>query len=233
MISLRENDSTFRSKPVAKPVVSLVGNAIAFSRHTLAALSEEHPDAEFIRVANVDELRNLADTRSDILLVILDENFTSDLISDPAGFSASAGNATLAVMYRDPATAAEFLVEAERTPGLTDVGLMPFDAQIDVWISLIELLLRGEVFYPSSLFFDSHGSRSSSPSASEPLKHLTDREWEVLRLIHKGLQNKRIAADLAVSEHTVKLHVHHLLRKLNVPNRTSAAAWYSQNGDPQ
>ncbi|MGH6862017.1 MAG: response regulator transcription factor, partial [Phyllobacterium sp.] len=47
-----------------------------------------------------------------------------------------------------------------------------------------------------------------------------------LELLSEGLQNKIIADRLTLSEHTVKVHVHNLIRKLRVHNRTQAAAVY-------
>jgi len=55
-----------------------------------------------------------------------------------------------------------------------------------------------------------------------PLKMLTPRESEVLRLLEKGLQNSEIAGLIGVSPHTAKAHVANLLRKLGVSNRTEA-----------
>jgi len=52
---------------------------------------------------------------------------------------------------------------------------------------------------------------------------LTPREVEVLRLLAQGKSNRELARDLGISEGTVKLHVHHLLRKLGVRSRTQAA----------
>ena len=46
----------------------------------------------------------------------------------------------------------------------------------------------------------------------------------MLGLLSQGLQNKLIADRLELSEHTVKVHVHNLIRKLHVHNRTQAAA---------
>src|SRR5436305_2916498 len=47
----------------------------------------------------------------------------------------------------------------------------------------------------------------SPPSRVEPAEPLTPREIEVLQLLAEGLSNKRIAARLAISEHTAKFHV--------------------------
>lgn len=54
-------------------------------------------------------------------------------------------------------------------------------------------------------------------------RSLTSRELEVLKLVAKGMGNKEIAAELSIAEVTVKLHVSHVLEKLNVKDRTEAA----------
>jgi DNA-binding NarL/FixJ family response regulator len=53
---------------------------------------------------------------------------------------------------------------------------------------------------------------------------LTPREVEVLRLVAQGLSNRAIAERLVITERTVKAHVTHILRKLDVSSRTQAAA---------
>ena len=40
-----------------------------------------------------------------------------------------------------------------------------------------------------------------------------------------------MAAELGLSEHTVKLHIHHLINKLGVSNRTGAAIWFLAQGE--
>jgi LuxR family transcriptional regulator, maltose regulon positive regulatory protein len=57
-----------------------------------------------------------------------------------------------------------------------------------------------------------------------PLPGVTAREREVLRLLAEGLTNRQIAERLVVSEHTVHRHVTNILRKLDLPSRTAAAA---------
>lgn len=52
---------------------------------------------------------------------------------------------------------------------------------------------------------------------------LTAREREVLRLLAIGLTNRAIAEKLSVSVETVKSHVHHIMQKLQVGDRTQAA----------
>src|SRR5256885_4037887 len=54
-------------------------------------------------------------------------------------------------------------------------------------------------------------------------RSLSTREIDVLRLVAKGFGNKEIAGALKIAEVTVKLHVSHVLEKLEVKDRTQAA----------
>lgn len=63
----------------------------------------------------------------------------------------------------------------------------------------------------------------ASPSLPRQLDRLTARQREVLALLAHGRANKEIAAQLGITEATVKLHVHHILRTLKLNNRTEAA----------
>jgi len=58
------------------------------------------------------------------------------------------------------------------------------------------------------------------------LSTLTNREREILELIAKGLPNKLIARELDISDGTVKVHVKHLLKKLELRSRVEAAVWF-------
>lgn len=54
---------------------------------------------------------------------------------------------------------------------------------------------------------------------------LTEREQRILEQIAAGLSNKLIARELDITEGTVKVHVKHVLRKLNLRSRVEAAVW--------
>lgn len=63
----------------------------------------------------------------------------------------------------------------------------------------------------------------AGPSSDPILGRLTDREVEVLRLVAVGRSNREIAAELFLSEKTVKTHISNILAKLHVADRTQAA----------
>ena len=59
---------------------------------------------------------------------------------------------------------------------------------------------------------------------------LTEREIQVLQLISRGASNPEIAEGLCITVNTVKTHISHILAKLQVENRTQAAAYAVQRG---
>ncbi|HTT89953.1 MAG TPA: response regulator transcription factor [Acidimicrobiales bacterium] len=59
--------------------------------------------------------------------------------------------------------------------------------------------------------------------APDPLRSLSPREREVLRLIARGHSNRQIARDLGIGEQTVKTHVSNVLAKLDLQDRVQAA----------
>jgi two-component system nitrate/nitrite response regulator NarL len=65
------------------------------------------------------------------------------------------------------------------------------------------------------------------PPAPDPLAQLSAREMQVLEQIALGASNKEIARTLEIAETTVKIHVQHILRKLNLSSRVQAAVFAS------
>jgi len=69
----------------------------------------------------------------------------------------------------------------------------------------------------------------AKPDPQNP-NQLSARESEVLALLAEGLPNKQISARLAISAATVRTHLMHIYKKLNVHCRTEAAAKFLRAG---
>ncbi len=65
---------------------------------------------------------------------------------------------------------------------------------------------------------------------ASPLASLTPRELDILRAVTAGASNKEIARQFAIAETTVKIHVQHILRKLDVSSRVHAAVMATEHG---
>lgn len=104
-------------------------------------------------------------------------------------------------------------------------GYVPRDAPIEALCSAIADVEAGRLACPAeisgallhALFRSEHQSDGLNPELA-----LTHREMDVLHLLGHGLSNKEIARDLCLSVATVKHHVHSILVKLKLPNRTLA-----------
>ena len=92
---------------------------------------------------------------------------------------------------------------------------------------IVRRAAAGEVTIPRYLLghvFDELARVERRVDANVALTPLSGREREVLALIGKGRRNREIAEILAISELTVKRHVHNMLEKLGVPTRAAAVS---------
>lgn len=105
-------------------------------------------------------------------------------------------------------------------------GYLLKDTEPDTLLEQIKRIAQGEVILSDSI----KNLLLERTHEDNPLDSLTDREMGVLRQIATGLSNKQIAAQLFISEETVKVHIRNLLRKLNVHSRVAATVlFFEQN----
>ena len=98
--------------------------------------------------------------------------------------------------------------------------------------SLIDCLrhvAEGRRWLPSSIVQPAIRRASAAARRISPFELLTRREKEVARLIADGLSNKEAATRLAMSEGTVKIHLHSIYSKLGVDNRTAVAILFTRD----
>ncbi|QDT68427.1 Transcriptional regulatory protein DegU [Planctomycetes bacterium MalM25] len=119
---------------------------------------------------------------------------------------------------------------AARASALGAAGFLSKTAGRQELIDAIKTVAEGGSCWPGRLLRRLTGSVNMPSGESGPATPLTSRESEVLKQLAFGLSNKEIAAALGISYETVKEHVQHILRKLNVADRTQAAVWAVRQG---
>lgn len=107
-------------------------------------------------------------------------------------------------------------------------GYLLKDMEPDDVVDAVQRAVRGEtVVAPAMTLKLVHLLQGGSPADAKEsaLKQLTAREREILNHLAQGLSNKAIARILNISHDTVKLHVRHILAKLNLTSRVEAAVF--------
>jgi DNA-binding NarL/FixJ family response regulator len=106
-------------------------------------------------------------------------------------------------------------------------GWVPKEAGIGLLLDTVRGVSRDETWIPANLLtqvLEALGSREDRDNPLARLASLTPRERDVLRGIVDGLSRSDIAARLSLSPNTVRTHVQHVLRKLDVHSALTAAA---------
>jgi len=105
------------------------------------------------------------------------------------------------------------------------------DMKMDKLAETIHRAVDGEVtLHPLVAARVLQNIRGESSEEETLFTDLTERELDVLRLIANGLSNSQIAAELVISENTVKGHVSNILSKLHLADRTQVAVYAWQKG---
>ena len=110
-------------------------------------------------------------------------------------------------------------------------GYMLKDATPQDIIQAIRDVYGGKsVLHPSVSYVLLHALQATGDAEQVALAGLTSREVEVLQLVAQGFTNQKIASQLEIDERTVRVHVSHVLQKLNLDNRTQAALFALRTG---
>lgn len=120
----------------------------------------------------------------------------------------------------------EYLLKA------VDIGIDGYllkDSSYDELKEAIDVVISGNTYIQPSLLPALNESMEDYALDKEKIECLTKRELDVLRLISEGCSNKKISDGLSISERTVKNHISHIFRKINVEDRTQAAVFAIRN----
>lgn len=100
-------------------------------------------------------------------------------------------------------------------------GYVSSNITIEVVVEAIRLVSAGGIFVPAEILLQASSVEDYAARAERVI--FTAREKCVVDALRKGKANKAIAHELKLSESTVKLHVHNIMRKLQAKNRTEVA----------
>jgi DNA-binding NarL/FixJ family response regulator len=110
-------------------------------------------------------------------------------------------------------------------------GYIPTSSTMEVAAAALHLVVAGGIYLPRIGDENEPAAEgANAPPNSTSMQKLTGRESAVLDLLQRGMANKMIAHGLGMSQSTVKAHVHNIIAKLNVSNRTEAAVAVRRNG---
>lgn len=141
--------------------------------------------------------------------------------------------ATSCILKKYPDTAVVMLTSSEEDLHLYQaiqcgaVGYLLKNLDADELFNLIRGIESGDAVMTQAM-----GARLLRLVAQPPQRSsqaleglLTEREIDVLRLVSHGASNSKIAEELFISVNTVKVHLKNILEKLDLENRTQAAAY--------
>jgi DNA-binding NarL/FixJ family response regulator len=125
----------------------------------------------------------------------------------------------------------EYVYEALRAGAS---GFLLKDVPPEQLVEGVRAVARGDAMLAPAVtrrFIETFVHRLDEPqSVTVELDELTPRELDVLQLIARGLSNAEIAAELVVTEATVKTHVAHVLTKLGLRDRVQAVVLAYESG---
>jgi two-component system, NarL family, response regulator YdfI len=167
---------------------------------------------------NIESLgTQLLDAESEVILIDTSGEAPESVLESPTELDL-ASEAAVVVLADHPSPGSS--AEARRV-GVRAV--LPRDISPGQLVAALEAVAAGLVVMHPSEVIAALPTMAATP-LPELVEPLTRREREVLQMLASGVGNKEIAAQLAISEHTVKFHVTSILGKLGAATRTEAVA---------
>lgn len=192
-------------------------------RHVLAQLAE---NVEVVEAGDCEQALRAADSHTDIVLVLLDLHMPGR-----DGFVAletlSRQHPTLPIVVL---SASESRADMRRALDHGAMGFIPKAATSAVMLSALRLVMAGGIYVPPEMVQAPAKIAGIETSHVEATLGLTSRQLDVLGFVLEGKSNKVIAAELGLTEATVKAHITAVFKTLNVSNRTQAALLVERKG---
>jgi DNA-binding NarL/FixJ family response regulator len=211
--------------------VLFVGATGTISDRLVQALTREFP---WLVPVSVDDLLSACRTFvPPVALILVDFSLLSTAEQSSSELARLHPHALTAVIQRDDFTNACSFPEILNFPSIR--GVLPMNVSLDVWVSVLRLMLCGGEYFPPEMIRrcvrqlgELRAIPATGRAAEAQVADLTAREVQIIEMVARGLQNKTIAAEFRLSEHTVKIHLHNIISKLGAHNRTEAVARFRE-----
>jgi DNA-binding NarL/FixJ family response regulator len=213
-----------KNSPTQMEVRVLLAHSTRLMREGMAGMLR---GAGFEIVADVDNVADLVrvTTRYNPDILLLDwalPKVPLDTVRQLAGEKSFKGAIVLVGQPKSP----EDIVEAIQAGAQ---GFLSLDLPLEEFVSRLPLLAQGDIVVSRGLtagLSQQWGARTQR----ETTDGLSDREREVLVLVSTGATNEEIAQELIITKNTVKVHLRHILEKLDLRNRQQIAAYAAREG---
>ncbi|MGQ9474740.1 MAG: response regulator [Actinomycetota bacterium] len=113
------------------------------------------------------------------------------------------------------------------------IGYVIKDAAKEELVKAVRAAAKGESLISTSVarkLIEEISEPSGKKKRDEGYEGLSQRELDVIKLMARGYNNRQIADILFISEHTVKVHIRNIFRKIGVTDRTNAVLWAIERG---
>lgn len=211
------NEKDHRPPPVKKPGIVVIHQRAFFRDCFVRCLEISYRSHGIFAFTNILEWRNSTEQNAltPAVIVFFVDGSGSSSVADLQFLESSAADIPVVIMSDIDDT--NYVMHALRNGAR---GYIPTSLPFNVAVEAVRLVEAGGTFVPvSSLELD----RNKQPAASKTNELLTERQMMVVEALCQGMANKQIAYELGMSEHTVKVHLRHIMRKLKVRNRTEVA----------
>jgi DNA-binding NarL/FixJ family response regulator len=188
-----------------------------FRDSLVASLSAQWPDRRIDGFSEISSVHVCADcTGGELLLISASELDRSVQSLVKRGLSVLPDAVPVVLLdHFDQNRAAEAVAVGVR-------GFVPKSAPIGVLTGALDMVLDGEVYFPSPSMGEAHSGFKDDGIVHGRVRHISPRQHEVLELMVAGMSNAGIAEQLGIKESTVKNHVQGIFRTFNVASRTQA-----------
>lgn len=213
-----------------KKIRVLLADDLSLIRHGIRAMFNGIEDVEIVgEAATADDAARLTLELSPGV-VLMDQDMPGDSVRATSTIKQSSPDVEIIMMTeRLDDTKALRAIEAGAT------GYVLKDIPMTNLVGALRSVCNGRAFFHPEVtrkLMERLAQLSKEQRARMRLETegLTTRELDVLMELGKGATDREIAAKFVVAEGTVKTHIHNILRKLGVRNRTQAVAFVLRKG---